>query len=228
VKKCSKCGEIKPLDEFNKRKSSKDGKRSQCRKCEHGYKKRWDIANADTVKEYSKAYYAANAETRRVYSRGYYAANADRVAESNRTRANAYYIEHAEARKSYQREYRFANPEAVKARILEWRKKKPERKRASDQRRRALKRGASTEDFTYADIIQYWLENNINPDRCIYCPPDLPAPFEHFDHVIPLSRGGTHERANLVPACVRCNLSKGAKLLNEWRPDITDRIGVSK
>jgi len=35
MKTCTKCGIEKDLTEFNKRKSSKDGYRTQCRKCEH-------------------------------------------------------------------------------------------------------------------------------------------------------------------------------------------------
>lgn len=33
-----------------------------------------------------------------------------------------------------------------------------------------------------------------------------------LDHVVPLSRGGPHTVANLVPACLRCNRSKCARL----------------
>lgn len=38
-----------------------------------------------------------------------------------------------------------------------------------------------------------------------------------IDHVVPLSRGGRHCVANLVPACLRCNLSKGSQTIIEWR-----------
>lgn len=37
------------------------------------------------------------------------------------------------------------------------------------------------------------------------------------DHVVPIARKGTNEDSNLVTACRRCNQSKGAKLLKEWR-----------
>ncbi|MFI8830536.1 HNH endonuclease [Streptomyces afghaniensis] len=33
----------------------------------------------------------------------------------------------------------------------------------------------------------------------------------HVDHLVPLARGGAHSLSNLVPACQRCNTSKGAK-----------------
>jgi hypothetical protein len=47
---------------------------------------------------------------------------------------------------------------------------------------------------------------------CAYCP----APAGSWDHVIPVSRGGTDDRENLVPACIRCNTSKHAKTPEEW------------
>jgi hypothetical protein len=37
------------------------------------------------------------------------------------------------------------------------------------------------------------------------------------DHVIPVSRGGPTVESNLVTACFKCNRSKLAKTLDEWR-----------
>jgi 5-methylcytosine-specific restriction endonuclease McrA len=51
--------------------------------------------------------------------------------------------------------------------------------------------------------------------RCSYC--NERSDRLELDHVIPLSRGGRHSIGNLVPACLRCNRSKHAKLLVEWR-----------
>lgn len=36
------------------------------------------------------------------------------------------------------------------------------------------------------------------------------------DHVTPISRGGDNDISNLVSACIRCNRSKGSKLLEDW------------
>lgn len=36
------------------------------------------------------------------------------------------------------------------------------------------------------------------------------------DHVVPVSKGGSHDDANLVTACYGCNRSKGSKLMSEW------------
>lgn len=49
---------------------------------------------------------------------------------------------------------------------------------------------------------------------CRYC--GSKGPLE-CDHVVPVSRGGGHELANLATACAPCNQSKGSKLLSEWR-----------
>jgi 5-methylcytosine-specific restriction endonuclease McrA len=43
--------------------------------------------------------------------------------------------------------------------------------------------------------------------RCAYCGKvEIPLTM---DHVIPVSKGGQHTASNVVPACLRCNLSKG-------------------
>ena len=50
--------------------------------------------------------------------------------------------------------------------------------------------------------------------RCAYC--GEASYTLHADHVIPLSRGGDHSFNNILPACERCNLSKGTKRLDDF------------
>lgn len=38
------------------------------------------------------------------------------------------------------------------------------------------------------------------------------------DHVMPLSKGGTNERSNIVLSCWRCNRTKGDKHPAQWSP----------
>lgn len=40
-KQCTKCGEVKPLDEFHRKKSNKDGRNSTCVKCRNVTTRRW-------------------------------------------------------------------------------------------------------------------------------------------------------------------------------------------
>lgn len=37
-----------------------------------------------------------------------------------------------------------------------------------------------------------------------------------LDHIVPISKGGLHSIANVVICCQTCNVSKGAKTLDEW------------
>lgn len=53
--------------------------------------------------------------------------------------------------------------------------------------------------------------------KCAYCG-DV---WEHIDHIVPLSKGGTNTIDNVAPACAQCNLSKNAAYLEEWYPKQT-------
>ena len=49
---------------------------------------------------------------------------------------------------------------------------------------------------------------------CAYC--DSTSKRLTLDHVLAESKGGIDSWRNLVPACVKCNKSKGSKNLNDW------------
>ena len=55
-KKCTKCGEVKSLDEFNNAKKGKHGKDSRCRSCGKLYYK----SNKERIKQIQKGYYLKN------------------------------------------------------------------------------------------------------------------------------------------------------------------------
>lgn len=46
---------------------------------------------------------------------------------------------------------------------------------------------------------------------CQYCGAQAPDAALHVDHITPVVRGGTNDPANLLVACVRCNLGKSAR-----------------
>ncbi len=52
---------------------------------------------------------------------------------------------------------------------------------------------------------------------CFYCGLEL-DPFNfHTDHFIPRCLGGGDEEENLVPACKKCNTSKGGRSIEDFR-----------
>ena len=87
-----------------------------------------------------------------------------------------------------------------------------ERRRSNWKKRKAAKRGAEAENFVYRDIFERdgW--------ACGICAepvsPDLayPDPMSaSLDHIVPLSKGGTHAAENVQCAHLVCNLRKGAR-----------------
>ena len=77
-KACSKCEEVKTLDEFSRDKANKDRYRSQCKVCCKEYSAKYYAANSEKVKEYSAKYYAANSEKVKEYSAKHHAANPEK------------------------------------------------------------------------------------------------------------------------------------------------------
>lgn len=95
-------------------------------------------------------------------------------------------------------------------------KQTADQRRGRDQRRRALKKGATVgEPFTVAEIRER------DGNRCHLCRKKVsskpwPHPLsESLDHVIPLTRGGLHERSNVRIAHLDCNTRKGNRGGNE-------------
>jgi len=91
-----------------------------------------------------------------------------------------------------------------------WRESNPDAHRAGAHRRRAAKRRLNHGDATAAGIGAIFAAFD---GLCAYC---LSEPATHVDHYIPLKLGGLHALDNLVPACVSCNTSKGAKHPEAW------------
>ena len=48
-------------------------------------------------------------------------------------------------------------------------------------------------------------------NTCVYCG----KMSEEIDHIVPVSRGGTNKRKNLVASCKKCNRIKSDRLLSE-------------
>jgi len=65
--------------------------------------------------------------------------------------------------------------------------------------------------------------------RCLYCNCHLSLEVDvwnnaTFDHIIPLARCGKNIKSNLVPACNRCNNSRGNTALLNWLDTRSQRL----
>src|SRR5271163_1778802 len=79
MKICTKCKVLKELTDFNKRTSSPDGHRSQCRNCELAYKKIYDQTNTEKVKAYRKKHYWGNIDKTKAQVAVYYQNNKEKA-----------------------------------------------------------------------------------------------------------------------------------------------------
>ena len=189
MKKCSKCSESKPRDEFPKRKSSRDGLHGWCRPCFRAYytqaMRNWRAANPERALEANREWVKNNPKAA--------AAKDRRWKEANREQTRAYAAQR-----------RQENPEAVRAAYHRWRNKNIAKERLRITTRRSLLKDSPELRTFMANLLS---------QPCRYC-----GATENItvDHVVPLSRGGKHEQANLAPACSSCNSSKGARTLDEW------------
>lgn len=112
----------------------------------------------------------------------------------------------------------YADP-ARRARLLakhrRWSRANPAKNRQYARRYQARKRAATIGTVDYGAIIER------DGMRCHLCVLDIASLTDlHFDHVVPLSRGGEHSMANVKPAHATCNLRKKDKLVSEldWLP----------
>lgn len=212
------------------------GLNPKCKACESARGKEHYRSNRDRIIRRQVEHHRQNRERYNRYQSAYYKANREKVRSSahqwywshrdqERKRLRKYYeTEHGRAvRLTYrernkdrvrqrEREYTRKHPEAHSRAARRWRTNHPEKAKALEHRRRSRRKGAPGE-FSPTDIrLQYQSQGGL----CWWCSKPLNNIY-HVDHVIPLSRGGTNDPRNLVCACEKCNLSKGAKTPAEWK-----------
>ena len=116
-KVCTKCGVWKALEEYNKHKLSKDGKRSMCRECQKEYKKQWNKNNKEYYKEYNKEYYQNNKEYFKEHNKQWREDNKEYIKEYEKQ----YRENNKERRKECNKQHYQNNKEYYKERNKQWR-----------------------------------------------------------------------------------------------------------
>jgi len=53
-----------------------------------------------------------------------------------------------------------------------------------------------------------WWQNKLNEGICHYCGKQYPRDELTMDHIVPVARGGTSTKGNVVPCCKQCNSDK--------------------
>lgn len=191
-KPCKRCGIVKPLEAFSADKRLKDGRINACRDCHTAVRRERYASDPEPYREQVRARRRSAGDHVRAKDRENYAAQPE-IKRAIRRRS---YYAHAQARKQQIMAYRRANP--LKVALIE-------------QKRRAQRAGApgGITDTQWLSLCALYGE------RCLACGrSDVPLTL---DHVIPLSRGGSHCIANAQPLCKPCNSSKGTQTI-DYRP----------
>lgn len=175
MKTCGVCKIQKPYDDFNKRKTSKDGLKSYCRACAAESNKKRYAKSKEKIMEKIFAYYSRNRDSLLTYKKQHYRNNFEKYAEL--------------ASKRYRE-----NPEDAKARVSAWQRMNPQKvyvhvvKRRAEQLK-ATPRWADEEKIRaiYAEANRITLETGIP---------------HHVDHIVPLrgpiARSGPFKGFRLV------------------------------
>ncbi len=203
-KRCSKCGEIKPLDAFHKAKSKRAGRHNQCKTCRAEY----SASNAQLIRKYEHEYRVSHVEQERERSRAYRVSHI----EQERKRVRAYRVSHVDSIREYQHAYRKANSDVIQEQNRAYRKANPDKLSAKWQRRRARIKGNGG-TFSAEELAAMRIEQ---AGVCAYCQRQYDPDALTVDHVIPIDQGGRHERENIVLACGICNSSKSNRTPEQW------------
>lgn len=225
TKYCPSCKQTLPRDSFGSNRAQNDGLTPYCKPC-FRIKRREDYARRkDTIRDYHTRYLAARPhlrEQQRQRNKRYYAANRERVI----AKTTKYLTERVDDKRRWNREagrrmwatdpekarmkarvYREANREQYQAWLRAYRQRRWLYFREV-WRRNALRRkkAMAGQRVDYAAIWER--------DRgiCYLCGLAVARENLHFDHIIPLARGGSHTEENIAVTHSWCNLRKGAKM----------------
>ena len=235
MKKCTKCKEEKPFEDFNKHKRLKDGRQSNCRECAKEYKKQYRENNKEKIREYNKQWHENNKEKARERKKQYYEKNKEKILEHQKQ----YYEKNREKFLEQQKQYRENNKE----KILEWNKQYKSQRYKNDPkfRLRSTLRGAfrrflkgkkekSTSEYlkqcgyTRKELVKH-LEEQFDQNMTW----DNYGSYWHVDHIIPQSvfepTNDQHLKwcwslENLRPLEASENISKSDSII----PELVEKI----
>jgi 5-methylcytosine-specific restriction endonuclease McrA len=199
-KRCSRCGEVKPLDAFNVANRAKGTRHKWCRACFSDYNRTRYNSRREEFKAAERERYWADPERARRIMRESRA----RHVEARRADAREYQRTHD--RRDYKADWlkadRAANPGKYTERGRAYRKANREADNEKARRYRTRKLAATLAEVTADQLDRKWKRYK---GRCWMCG----EPAVEWDHVRPLTKGGAHALRNLRPACRPCNASKG-------------------
>lgn len=203
MKRCSRCKTEKTLDQFGRDRQTPDGLNRRCRDCKRELKREDWSRHRDARAAYHQEW--QKTDQARATKAAWIDANRDLVNEQ----ARAWRTANHEGHLASKRKWRESNADTMRA----YRVANLDRHAERSRRRRALQVAAT---IGPVDLDALWDEQG---GLCALCgdPIDreLRAPHpmsKSVDHIVPLSKGGTHEQSNLQWTHLVENIQKGARV----------------
>lgn len=183
VKKCSRCKVESPVSQYGRDPRNRSGLRSECRACRK-------MDNARYIPARGPRHRHRNPEQTRAYLRLW--------RERNQDKKKAYDTERRQRLGMVERGPQpYGHLSAEERRVV---------RRAYDAKREAVKRQTAVGPVDYLGI-------RAAGDNCGICGKYVADADLSFDHIMPLSRGGSHTQDNIQVAHKSCNFRKGNKVL---------------
>lgn len=194
-----------------------------CKRC---YMRQWKRNNPDKIRAQYKKWVEKNPNGNAEKARRYKAMYPERVRAKNQRwndanrdyrkkwkkdnpdKVKKYYEDWRRKNPNYNKDWQEAHPDFEERVRKIWRKENPDKIKVYNARARA-KRAGHEENAT---LLEREWRALLFGFQCVYCG----GKYEHIDHLVSLTRGGTNTSENLVPACGRCNQSKHAYPWREW------------
>jgi hypothetical protein len=200
---------VSSLQRFCNPECRRKGQYARNREQAIAYAKQWIADNREKHGRYAATWRQRNPKQVKETARQWQLAHP----EKGREAAKRWSAAHPEQDRAKKKEWADANLERRRELKRRWHEANPDANRLTVARRRALRLGnpgsvgVRGSDWTSL-VCRYG-------GRCAYCGVALDKIY--MDHVIPLVKGGRDAIGNVLPACFKCNMSKGSKLLAVWR-----------
>lgn len=194
---CADCGRTKPVSEYYRHPTNRDGLDRKCKDCRKAASRKWKAENRERSRETDRLWRAANRERSNAHSRKWRSMNRERHLElcrqwnaANRDRCRANHAVWMEA-----------NP----GRLAQWHR----------QRRAKLREGSYFSESEWQALLAAY------GYRCVACGVEARCTPEGFltpDHVIPVCLSGPNTIDNIQPLCLDCNRRKNGRII-DYRPN---------
>jgi 5-methylcytosine-specific restriction endonuclease McrA len=217
---CPKCKIEKSFADFDNDKSHSDGKSSYCKPCKKINVAKWQTSHPEQRAKHNETWKNKHPEHRH----NYYIQNKDKAKE----RFNIWRIEHPKVPSERVKQWRIKHPGYTAKSAAIYRVEHPEyyRKYYAQHKEELLVYQSQYQKTDTGKLVMAATRHrrravgNISIEElkdikeksngiCPYC--QHPIIEGHFDHIVPIAKGGKTEYTNMAWVCADCNRKKNAK-----------------